>query len=111
MRHARASWKLPPRFLLLVGDATIDPRDYAGFGDADFVPTKLIALEGETAELETASDDWFVDVDDDGLPDVAIGRLPVRTLDQANAIVAKTLAYEMEADAPWMNDVLFVADV
>ena len=46
MRHARANWTLPPRFLLLVGDATIDPRDYAGFGDADFVPTKLIALEG-----------------------------------------------------------------
>ncbi len=26
MLHARASWKLPPRFLLLVGDGTIDPR-------------------------------------------------------------------------------------
>ena len=61
-------------------------------------------------ELETASDDWFVDVDDDGLPDLAIGRLPVRTLDQANAMVAKTVGYELEADAPWMNDVLFVAD-
>ena len=58
------------------------------------------------AELETASDDWFVDFDDDGLPDLAVGRLPVRTLDQANAIVAKTLGYETEADAPWLNDVL-----
>ena len=111
MRHARASWKLRPRFLLLVGDATIDPRDYAGFGDADFVPTKLISLEGKEAELETASDDWFVDFDTNGLPDLAVGRLPVRTLDQANATVAKTLAYEMEADAPWLNDVTFVADV
>jgi hypothetical protein len=111
MRHARASWKLAPRFLLLVGDGTIDPRDYAGFGDADFVPTKLISLEGEKAELETASDDWFVDLDGNGLPDLAVGRLPVRTLDQANATVAKTLDYEMETDAPWLNDVLFVADV
>jgi hypothetical protein len=108
VRHARATWKQQPRFLLLVGDATIDPRDYAGFGDADFVPTKQIPLEG--VALETASDDWFVDVDDDGLPDVAIGRLPVRTLDQAHAIVAKTLEYEGAADAPWMNDILFVAD-
>ncbi len=30
MLHARVNWKLPPRFLLLVGDATIDPRHYAG---------------------------------------------------------------------------------
>ncbi len=75
------------------------------------MPTKLISLEGDKAELETASDDWFVDVDSNGLPDLAVGRLPVRTLDQANATVAKTLAYEMEADAPWLNDVLFVADI
>ena len=108
MRHARASWTLPPRFLLLVGDATIDPRDYAGFGDADFVPTKQVALDG--VELETASDDWFVDVDDDGLPDVAIGRLPVRTVAQANTTVGKTLGYEAQGEAPWMHDVLFVAD-
>jgi hypothetical protein len=106
--RARASWATKPRFLLLVGDATIDPRDYAGFGDADFVPTKQVPLE--SVALETASDDWFVDVDDDGLPDVAVGRLPVRTLDQAKGIVAKTIAYEAQAEAPWMNEVLFVAD-
>ncbi len=33
MRHAGSTWKRLPRFVLLVGDATIDPRDYAGFGD------------------------------------------------------------------------------
>ncbi len=77
------------------------------------MPTKLIAQNGNgsEAEFETASDDWFVDFDNNGLPDVAIGRLPVRTLDQANAIVAKTLGYEVDADAPWVNEVLFVADV
>jgi hypothetical protein len=108
MRHARATWIRMPRFMLLVGDATTDPRDYAGFGNADFVPTKLVPLDG--VALETASDDWFVDVDDDGLPDVAIGRLPVRTLEQARDIVEKTIEYEAGADAPWLKDVLFVAD-
>ena len=113
MLHARVNWKLPPRFLLLVGDATIDPRNYAEFGDGDFVPTKLIDQNSNEplAEFETASDDWFVDFDNNSLPDVAIGRLPVRTLEQANAIVAKTLGYEDEPVAPWANDVLFVADV
>ena len=108
MRHAGSTWKRLPRFMLLVGDATIDPRDYAGFGAADFVPTRLIPLD--QVVLETASDDWFVDVDDDGLPDVAIGRLPVRTREQATGIVAKTLRYEEEEDAPWLKDVVFVAD-
>ena len=45
VRHARATWTRGPRFVLLVGDATIDPRDYAGFGDADFVPTKQVPLD------------------------------------------------------------------
>jgi len=43
------------------------------------VPTKLI----DTVYLETASDDWFVDLNSDGLPEVAIGRLPVQTAEEA----------------------------
>jgi hypothetical protein len=51
--RARVEWKSPPRFVLLVGDASFDPRNYLGLGDFDFVPTKLI----DTTYLETASDD------------------------------------------------------
>ena len=69
----------PPRFVLLVGDASFDPRNYYGFGDQDYVPTKLV----DTFYLETASDDWFVDFDNDGLPEMAIGRLPVQTEEEA----------------------------
>ena len=61
--------------MLLVGDATFDPRNFLGLGDFDFVPTRLI----DTASMETASDDWFVDADVDGVPELAIGRWPVRT--------------------------------
>ena len=44
----------------------------SGMGDFDFAPTRLI----DTTAMETASDDWFVDDDLDGVPEVAIGRLP-----------------------------------
>jgi hypothetical protein len=108
VRHARASWTRSPRFLLLVGDATFDPRDYAGFGDGDFVPTPQVPLVHFS--FEAASDDWYADLDDDGVPELAVGRLSVRTGPQAERIAAKILAYEDGGEAVWTKDVLLVAD-
>ena len=104
---ARTTWKTAPRFLVLVGDATLDPRDYAGFGDADFVPSKSIPMSH--VALETVSDEWFADADDDGLPELAVGRLPARTIDQADAMIAKILAYDNSGNEGWTRNVLLVA--
>jgi len=105
MAHTR--WDGRPRFVMLVGDASFDPRNYLGLGDVDFVPTKLVA----TTFLETASDDWFVDFDGDDAADIPIGRLPVRTLAEAEALVGKLVAYEETAsDTEWRKRVLLVAD-
>jgi hypothetical protein len=88
--YAKSSWAKKPRFALLAGDATYDPKNYTGTGDNDVVPTKLV----ETSFNETASDDWFVDFDNDGVPDMAIGRLPVRTVEEATAMVSKIVGYD-----------------
>ncbi|HEX4403434.1 MAG TPA: C25 family cysteine peptidase, partial [Polyangia bacterium] len=104
VQWTRTHWRVPPRFVLLVGDATFDPRNFLGLGDFDFAPTKLI----DTATMETASDDWYVDSDLDGVPEIAIGRMPVRTVDQATTVVQKTLAYTGKALLP--NGGLFVTD-
>ena len=96
IQAARAGWRVPPRFVLLVGDATFDPRNFLGRGDFDFAPTRLI----DTTAMETASDDWFVDADLDGVPELAIGRWPVRTAAQAAALVSTTLAKGGPADLP-----------
>ncbi len=77
-----------PRFLLLVGDATFDPRGYMSDPSADLVPTRLI----DTAYLETASDDWFGDFNEDGVPELAIGRLPVRSPEEAAELSARLAA-------------------
>ena len=108
LARAAASWPRKPRFVVLAGDATMDPRDYAGFGDFDLVPTKLLSMA--SVALETASDEWFVDFDDDGLPNMAIGRLPVRTVAQAETMVGKIVAYETQPAGAWTGDVTFVAD-
>jgi hypothetical protein len=100
---AKANWMKAPRFVLLVGDASFDPRNYLGMGGLDFVPTKLI----DTAYLETASDDWFVDLNSDGLPEIAVGRIPVQTAEEAAIVVSKTIGYEKSSKK---NEALLVAD-
>lgn len=98
-------WQKPPRYVLLVGDASFDERQYFGMGDFDFVPTKMLMAD----LLFTASDTWFTDFDDDGAPDVPIGRLSARTSDDVVAEVAKIVAYETSA-LPATQKVMFVSD-
>jgi hypothetical protein len=93
LRHASSEWKHPPGYVLLFGDSTVDPRDYLGFGVPDLVPTKLI----ETTYFETASDVALADTNGDGLADLAIGRLPVSSLAEAQAVVAKLVRYERQS--------------
>jgi hypothetical protein len=107
LHHASTAWATPPRFVLLVGDASFDPRRYLEPDDVDFVPTKLV----ETAFLETASDDALVDFDQDGVPELAVGRLPVQTLEAANTVVAKLQRYaEASRAGAWTREALVVAD-
>jgi hypothetical protein len=89
LARAKGAWKRAPRFVLLAGDASNDPKNYLGLGDSDFVPTRLI----DTEQMETASDDWLVDFNNDGLPDLAVGRLPARTAGESTTMVTKIVDY------------------
>jgi len=95
-------WATPPRYVLLVGDASFDERNFLGLGDFDFVPTRLVPSD----LLDTASDAWFTDFDDDGSPDVPIGRFSARIPADAVAEVAKVVAYETSALPPSRRVVL-----
>ena len=101
------AWRRHPHSILLVGDASLDPRNFLGFGDFDFVPTRLV----DTAALKTASDDWFTDFAQTGFPTIATGRLPVRTTQEADLLVSKIVNYERGAFAgTWNGKALVVAD-
>ena len=104
---ANGHWAQAPRYALLFGDSSWDPRNYVGQGYNDFVPTKLIA----SFELETGSDDWLADFDGDGIPEIAVGRLPARTAAEASAMTAKILSYDQErASGAPLRGALLVAD-
>jgi uncharacterized repeat protein (TIGR01451 family) len=101
-------WHTAPRYLLLNGRASIDPRNYLGFGHLDFVPTKIVP----TSSLMTASDDWFSDFNDTGIPSIATGRFPVSTPAEATLVIGKVASYEGQStDGPWTSQALMVADV
>jgi hypothetical protein len=70
------------------------------------VPTKLV----DTVSNETASDDWFVDFNNDGVPTLAAGRIPVRTAEEAALVVSKIIAYENVEAGAWAGHVLALAD-
>lgn len=89
LRWANENWRQSPHYVLFVGDATIDPRNYEGRGAFDLVPTKLI----DTASMETASDEWLADFTGEGVASMSLGRLPVRTPQEAAAVVNKIVNF------------------
>lgn len=101
--QAHHLWSPPPRYLLLVGDGSLDPRNYLKKGYLDLVPARLI----DTALMETASDDWFADFDGDGMAELAVGRLPVRTPAEANAVISKIVSFTPESES---RSVVLVSD-
>jgi hypothetical protein len=92
LEYAYHSWQRPsPRYVVLLGDATYDPQRFVGTS----WPSPLPALWTKTSYLWTASDPLLGAVNgDDALPDLAIGRLPATTREQAEALVAKVLSWE-----------------
>jgi uncharacterized repeat protein (TIGR01451 family) len=107
LQTAHQNWKKGPTYLLLNGRASFDPRNYLGFGNLDLVPTKILP----TSSLMTASDDWFSDFTNSGRPTIATGRLPVSTVEEAVAVVAKIVAYEGKStNGAWTANALMVAD-
>ncbi len=80
-----------PRYVLLLGGSTYDPRNFSGSAR----PSPLPPLVIRTSYLWTVSDPTLAAVNgDDGLPDLAIGRLPASSVEEAATLVDKLLAWE-----------------
>jgi Peptidase family C25 len=106
LTYAHTQWAQGPRYVALAGGGTVDYRDLLGDGD-NLVPPLMIDNAGGLFP----SDNRFGDVDDDGLPEVAVGRIPVLSAAELDAYTAKLAAYEGASPAPWTGTAVMAADV
>ncbi|MCB1035283.1 MAG: hypothetical protein KDD47_15755, partial [Acidobacteria bacterium] len=77
--------------VLLVGGDTYDYRDDLGLGSMSFIPS-LYAQTGEFVRFAPV-DPLYTDLDGDLVPDLPIGRFPVRTVAELEGLIARTLEY------------------
>jgi uncharacterized repeat protein (TIGR01451 family) len=106
IRYATTFWVVPPGSVVLIGNGTYDYKNTLGGGDNLNPPL----LAGTPYGL-VASDNLLADlVGDDGVPEVAIGRLPVLTSQELLDYVAKIQAQEGAPAGPWKTRYLFTAD-
>ena len=91
--------------VLLVGGDTYDYKNYLGVGSISYIPT----LYGRTGEYVNYApiDAKFADINGDNIPDIGIGRLPVRTVTELDNVTHKIQAYENKT---YNNTVIFAAD-
>lgn len=103
LRYAFDFWQRAPRWIVFVGDATYDVRNVLGRNGELVCPSH----ESRT----TVSDDWFVQFTRDRVPDAAVGRLAVKTVEGLESVVSKILSWEKQpAPGLWRATVTFVAD-
>lgn len=110
LSNAYYTWNPRPLYVLLVGDGTYDPKRYQDNSLPTLIPPFLSDVDPWAGE--TAADNRYVTVDgDDSLPDIAIGRLPVNNLVEAQSVVDKIVQYEIAAEpGSWPGKAVFVAD-
>ncbi len=102
------------RFVVLVGDAEPNMEQDAAIRRR-CVPTHLARAKANIrwgSEPDIATDNWYADLKDNGVPEVAIGRLTADSPVELRLIVKKILDYERSTDfGPWRAKASFVAGV
>jgi hypothetical protein len=110
------------RYLLLLGDATYDFRNRRkGNVAAGYVPTyesreSLHPIYSYSSDdyfgfLEEAEGEWTENFSNDHTLDIGVGRLPAKTLAEAQALVDKLVAYDSpQSRGRWRTRLAFVGD-
>ncbi len=106
LQYAVNNWQTPPQYVLLLGDASFDPKNYEGQGYQNLIPTKIV----NTVYSETGSDDALADFNGDGLADISIGRIPAQSGQVILNALAKVQAFETPAMQNLNRGAIFAYD-
>ena len=120
LKHGYTTWTKKPQYLLLGGDATWNPLQRPcplcsssstwNTTEVTWVVTDLV-FEDRSSGL-IPSDHTYALLNNDNLPDIAVGRLTGNSSTEIKNIVDKIMLYDqnVKSKASWMNNFLFIAD-
>lgn len=110
LAYAKSNWG-NPRYVLLLGDGHYDYKNNLSVHNAkNLIPPYETSDRGEYTTRTT--DDWFTYTSgvQNGMQ-MAIGRFPVQTVDEAQNVISKIVNYETKPDfGEWRKRVVIVAD-
>ncbi|MCJ7695344.1 MAG: C25 family cysteine peptidase, partial [Anaerolineaceae bacterium] len=96
IQNAYDKWQIPPSYLLLVGDT-----DNGSLS----VPAWVGEVSGMVTDLY-----YSTTAGDDHLPDILLGRLPARNVEQLNIMINNIIAYEaLSGNEEWIKEAAFLA--
>ena len=99
-------------YVVLVGDANWDYKDYQQTGTKNFVPTyrspQEAIINGDNGSVE----DYYLEFcGTDGYPDAIGGRVSVTTLEQMSTVVEKIIAQDTASElSPWRIHAIIATD-
>lgn len=98
------------RFVVLIGDAPATTVNTKTQVDTFRIESNVIKRWG--AEPSFASDHFYSDVDDDGKPDVAVGRITADSAAELSSMIEKIIRYEQTLNVGmWRRRINFIAGV
>ncbi len=114
------------RYLLLFGDATYDYRNIMGYSSAaelanmvpvyesreSLHPVSSYSSDDYFGFMDTGEGEWPENTSGDYSMDIGVGRLPVRSVDEARTVVDKLIRYSSDQSllGDWQTRVMLVAD-
>lgn len=110
------------KYVLLFGKGSYDYKNIGPSPYYNFVPiyesrNSLHPIYSYSSDdyfgfLDEEEGEWEETFTGDHTMDVAIGRFPVTTMEEANSVVQKIIRYETHPDTfgPWRNNICFVGD-
>ncbi len=111
IEYTEKYWHTPPRYVLLVGDASFDYLDNSRKHVPCYIPTYDWHRQNS---YRSGQDNWFIEkyANDSSKPLLSIGRFPVNEPEEVTRMTQRIMDYESDStDAPWKHNVLMIAGI